>query len=244
MSGGALGLNAWLTPVCRWHSADGVHSGRWVVATSAQAPAQWRQTDWATVCAELASQAWPSVADLKQAWRTWADAQAWLASPVGSSAVVLQWHGNGERSVSQHRAELGTSLDRLALLCAADQPDPRRLTAAIHEAPVSETLWTRRWCLGGVQGHDLRWRYSGPQWEQVGLLNYLAGFASSPLDLPSAVDQVFKDVRSACKSLQCQVWSYRPLPQPLWSTPEALPDWCGELGAWRTDHPAAAPHWA
>jgi hypothetical protein len=187
---------------------------------------------------------WPSVAELRRAVRAWADARAWGAQAVGSAAAITRWEGNGERSVSQRRAEPGTSLDRMALVCEANQPEASRLQAAFHEAPVIEVLWTRRWCLHAQPSHLLRLRYSGPQWEQVGLLEYLAGFADSALSLPQATEQVLTDLRERCRSVQCQVLSVRPLPTALWSAPEAQPDWCGELGAWRTDHPCAAPTWA
>ena len=240
----AMGLTAWLTPVCRWPGDAGVQAGRWAVATSAQAPAVWSADEWAAVCASWTSTRWPSLAELRRTMRAWADARAWGAQAVGSAAAITPWDGNGERSVSARRAEFGTSLDRLALVCEAQQPEASRLQAAFHEAPVSEVLWTRRWCLNAPSSHLLRLRYSGPQWDQVGLLQYLAGFADSTLSLPQATEQVLADVRARCRSLQCQVLSVRPLPTALWSDPEALPDWCGELGAWRTDHPGAVPAWA
>jgi hypothetical protein len=240
----ALGLNAWLTPVCRWQDDAGVPAGRWAVATSAQAPARWSADEWATVCATWATAVWPSLAEFRHTVRAWADARAWGAQAVGSAAAITRWDGNGERSVSQRRAEPGTSLDRMALVCEATQPEASRLQAAFHEAPVSEVLWTRRWCLHAQPSQLLRLRYSGPQWEQVGLLQYLAGFADSALTLPLATEQVLADLRERCRSVQCQVLSVAPLPNALWSDPEAQPEWCGELGAWRTDHPCAAPTWA
>lgn len=240
----ALGLNAWLTPVCRWQDEAGLPAGRWAVATSAQAPARWSEDEWAAVCATWAAVVWPSLAEFRHTVRAWADACAWGAQAVGSAAAITRWEGNGERSVSLRRAEPGTSLDRMALVCEATQPEASRLQAAFHEAPVSEQLWTRRWCLQAQPSHLLRLRYSGPQWEQVGLLQYLAGFADSALSLPQATEQVLADLRERCRSVQCQVLSVRPLPTALWSAPEAQPDWCGELGAWRTDHPCAAPTWA
>lgn len=240
----ALGLNAWLTPVCCWQTDAGLQEGRWAVATSAQAPVGWSADEWAAVCATWAATVWPSAAELRRAVRAWADAQAWGTQAVGSAAAVSQWHGNGERSVSQRRAEPGTPLDRLALVCEAAHPDAVHLQAAFHEAPLSEQLWTRRWCLNAQPSHLMRLRYSGPQWDQVRLLQYLAGFAHSALTLPQATEQVLADLRERCRSVQCQVLSVRPLPTALWSAPEAQPDWCGELGAWRTDHPCAAPTWA
>ena len=240
----ALGLNAWLTPVCRWQDDARLPAGRWAVATSAQAPARWSADEWAAVCATWAEVVWPSGAELRRTVRAWADAHAWGIRAVGSAAAITRWEGNGERSVSQRRAEPGTSLDRMALVCEATQPEASRLQAAFHEAPVSELLWTRRWCLHAQPSHLLRLRYSGPQWEQVGLLQYLAGFADSALTLPQATEQVLADLRERCRSVQCQVLSVRPLPDVLWSDPEAQPGWCGELGAWRTDHPCAVPTWA
>jgi hypothetical protein len=90
----------------------------------------------------------------------------------------------------------------MALVCEATQPDVSRLQAAFHEAPVSEVLWTRRWCLQAQPSHLLRLRYSGPQWEQVGLLQYLAGFADSALTLPQATEQVLADLRERCERLE------------------------------------------
>lgn len=240
----ALGLNAWLTPVCRWQGDTGLKTGRWVVATSAQAPADWNADDWASICVTWAAVVWPSLAEFRHAVRAWADARAWGTQVVGGAAAITRWEGNGERSVSQRRAEPGTSLDRLALVCEASQPEALRLEAALHEAPVSEHLWTRRWCLQAQTSHLLRLRYSGPQWDQVGLLQYLAGYTNSALSLPQATERVLVDLRERCRSVQCQVLSVRPLPNALWSEPEAQPEWCGELGAWRTDHPCAAPTWA
>ena len=240
----ALGLNAWLTPVCRWQDDARLPAGRWAVATSAQAPARWSADEWAAVCATWAAVVWPSLTELRRTVRAWADAHAWGTQAVGSAAAITRWGGNGERSVSQRQAEPGTSLDRMALVCEATQPEASRLQAAFHEAPVSEQLWTRRWCLQAQPSHLLRLRYSGPQWEQVGLLQYLAGFADSALTLPQATEQVLADLREHCRSVQCQVLGVRPLPDVLWSDPEAQPGWCGELGAWRTDHPCAVPTWA
>ena len=240
----ALGLNAWLTPVCRWQDDARLPAGRWAVATSAQAPARWSADEWAAVCTTWAAVVWPSLTELRRTVRAWADAHAWGTQAVGSAAAITRWGGNGERAVSQRQAEPGTSLDRMALVCEATQPEASRLQAAFHEAPVSEQLWTRRWCLQAQPSHLLRLRYSGPQWEQVGLLQYLAGFADSALTLPQATEQVLADLREHCRSVQCQVLGVRPLPDVLWSDPEAQPGWCGELGAWRTDHPCAVPTWA
>ncbi|HEY3596631.1 MAG TPA: NADPH-dependent 7-cyano-7-deazaguanine reductase QueF [Paraburkholderia sp.] len=106
----------------------------------------------------------------------------------------------------------GLSLDRLDLDTDVYHPDPSLLKAALHEAPVEETLFSNLlksncpvtgqpdW--GSVQIH-----YVGPQIDQASLLRYIISYRNHTGFHEQCVEKMFIDVLKACQPVKLAIYA-------------------------------------
>ena len=106
----------------------------------------------------------------------------------------------------------GIDLDRLDLECTHYTPAPELLRSAIGEVPVSETLTSRLLksnCLvtGQPDWGSVQVRYSGPQIEQAGLLQYIVSFRNHNEFHEQCVERIFMDVWRRCQPTKLAVYA-------------------------------------
>ena len=104
----------------------------------------------------------------------------------------------------------GLNLDRLDLECTHYQPAPELLTAQFDEPPVSETLTSQLLksnCLvtGQPDWGSVQVRYSGPQIDQAGLLQYIVSFRNHHEFHEHCVERIFMDIWRQCRPSQLTV---------------------------------------
>ena len=128
----------------------------------------------------------------------------------------------------------GLSLDRLDIECDRYTPAPELLTAAFHETPVTETLVShllKSNCLVTNQPDwgSLQIRYSGPQIEQAGLLQYIVSFRDHNEFHEQCVERIFMDIWQRCRPLKLAVLARYTRRGGL------------DINPLRTSHPQALP---
>jgi 7-cyano-7-deazaguanine reductase len=128
----------------------------------------------------------------------------------------------------------GLNLDRLDIECTRYQPAPDLLTAAFDEQPVSETLVShllKSNCLvtGQPDWGSVQIRYSGPQIEQAGLLQYLVSFRNHNEFHEQCVERIFMDVWTRCRPVKLEVYARYTRRGGL------------DINPYRTSHPQALP---
>ena len=106
----------------------------------------------------------------------------------------------------------GIDLDRLDLECTHYTPAPELLRSAIGEVPVTETLTSRLLksnCLvtGQPDWGSVQIRYSGPQIEQAGLLQYIVSFRNHNEFHEQCVERIFMDVWRRCQPTKLAVYA-------------------------------------
>jgi 7-cyano-7-deazaguanine reductase len=106
----------------------------------------------------------------------------------------------------------GLSLDRLDVECTRYTPAPDLLRAAFDEQPVSEVLTSnllKSNCLvtGQPDWGSVQIRYSGPQIEQAGLLQYLVSFRNHNEFHEQCVERIFMDLWTRCKPAKLSVYA-------------------------------------
>ncbi len=106
----------------------------------------------------------------------------------------------------------GLNLDRLDVECTHYQPAPELLTAAFDEAPVTEVLTSnllKSNCLvtGQPDWGSVQVRYSGPQIDQAGLLQYLVSFRNHNEFHEQCVERIYTDVWARCKPIKLAVYA-------------------------------------
>jgi 7-cyano-7-deazaguanine reductase len=106
----------------------------------------------------------------------------------------------------------GLSLDRLDIECTHYTPAPELLSARSDEAPVSEVLVSellKSNCLvtGQPDWGSVQIRYSGPQIDQAGLLQYLVSFRNHNEFHEQCVERIFMDIWRRCKPLKLAVYA-------------------------------------
>jgi 7-cyano-7-deazaguanine reductase len=106
----------------------------------------------------------------------------------------------------------GLNLDRLDLECTHYQPAPELLTAQFDEPPVTETLASQLLksnCLvtGQPDWGSVQIRYSGPQIDQAGLLQYLVSFRNHNEFHEHCVERIFMDIWRQCRPSQLMVYA-------------------------------------
>jgi len=118
-----------------------------------------------------------------------------------------------EQYAKEKIAELdGLSLDRLDLDCSHYQPAPELLSAASHEAPVTETLFSnllKSNCLvtGQPDWGSISISYSGAQIDQAGLLQYIVSFRNHNEFHEHCVERIFMDIWTRCKPTKLTVYA-------------------------------------
>lgn len=106
----------------------------------------------------------------------------------------------------------GIDLDRLDLECTHYTPTPELLHSAIGDVPVTETLTSRLLksnCLvtGQPDWGSVQVRYSGPQIEQAGLLQYIVSFRNHNEFHEQCVERIFMDIWRRCQPTRLAVYA-------------------------------------
>ncbi len=172
-----------------------------------------------------------------------AEVQARLRADLSEAA----WRGSGQAATIGVRLLLpelfdrepvheldGLSLDRLDIECTRYTPAPELLTAAFDEQPVTEVLTSnllKSNCLvtGQPDWGSVQIRYSGPQIEQGGLLQYLVSFRNHNEFHEQCVERIFMDVWRQCKPTQLSVYARYTRRGGL------------DINPFRTSHPQGLP---
>jgi 7-cyano-7-deazaguanine reductase len=128
----------------------------------------------------------------------------------------------------------GLNLDRLDIECTRYQPAPELLTAQFDEAPVTETFTSQLLksnCLvtGQPDWGSVQIRYSGPQIDQAGLLQYLVSFRNHNEFHEHCVERIFMDIWHHCRPSQLTVYARYTRRGGL------------DINPFRTSHPQALP---
>ncbi|KQR50234.1 NADPH-dependent 7-cyano-7-deazaguanine reductase QueF [Acidovorax sp. Leaf160] len=128
----------------------------------------------------------------------------------------------------------GLLLDRLDVECTRYTPAPELLKAAEGEAPVTETLVShllKSNCLvtGQPDWGSVQIRYSGPQIDQAGLLQYLVSFRNHNEFHEQCVERIFMDVWTRCRPIKLAVYARYTRRGGL------------DINPLRTSHPQALP---
>ena len=106
----------------------------------------------------------------------------------------------------------GLSLDRLDIECTRYTPAPELLRADTGEPPVDEVLTSnllKSNCLvtGQPDWGSVQIRYSGPQIDQEGLLQYLVSFRNHNEFHEQCVERIFMDLWTRCKPIKLSVYA-------------------------------------
>jgi 7-cyano-7-deazaguanine reductase len=157
------------------------------------------------------------------------------------------WSGGPVRSVAGVRLLLpplfecepvkeleGLSIDRLDVDCDRYQPAPELLTAAFGEKPVEEVLTSdllKSNCLvtGQPDWGSVQIRYSGPQIDQAGLLQYIVSFRNHNEFHEQCVERIYMDIMARCKPTKLMVYARYTRRGGL------------DINPWRSSHPQLPP---
>ncbi len=128
----------------------------------------------------------------------------------------------------------GLSIDRLDVECELYQPAPQLLSAALDEKPVQETLVShllKSNCLvtGQPDWGSVQIRYSGPQIDQAGLLQYIVSFRNHNEFHEQCVERIYVDIMARCKPTKLSVYARYTRRGGL------------DINPWRTSHPQIPP---
>ena len=128
----------------------------------------------------------------------------------------------------------GLGLDRLDIECSRYTPAPELLTAAFDQTPVTETLVSHLLKSNCLVTNQPDWgsvqiRYSGPQIEQEGLLQYLVSFRNHNEFHEQCVERIFMDIWTRCRPLKLAVLARYTRRGGL------------DINPLRTSHPQALP---
>lgn len=128
----------------------------------------------------------------------------------------------------------GLNLDRLDVECTHESPTPELLTAAFGEKPVDEVLVSHllksNCLLTGQPGWgSVQIRYSGPQIDQAGLLQYIVGFRRHHDFHEQCVERIYMDIMSRCKPARLMVYARYTRRGGL------------DINPWRSSHPQLPP---
>ncbi|MFP8833064.1 NADPH-dependent 7-cyano-7-deazaguanine reductase QueF [Hydrogenophaga sp. XSHU_21] len=160
-------------------------------------------------------------------------AAVWQGGPVQA--------GVGVRLVAPDRFDAepiheldGVNLDRLDVECTRYEPAPDLLTAAFDEQPVTETLVSQLLksnCLvtGQPDWGSVQIRYSGPQIDQAGLLQYIVSFRNHNEFHEQCVERIYQDIWTRCKPARLSVYARYTRRGGL------------DINPWRSSHPQQPP---
>jgi 7-cyano-7-deazaguanine reductase len=157
----------------------------------------------------------------------------WRGAPSASSVGVRIVMPDQFEAESIQELE-GLSLDRLDVECTQYTPAPELLKAASGEQPVTETLVSnllKSNCLVTSQPDwgTVQVRYTGPQIDQAGLLQYIVSFRNHNEFHEQCVERMFMDIRARCKPVKLAVYARYTRRGGL------------DINPFRSSHPAAAP---
>lgn len=160
-------------------------------------------------------------------------AAIWHGAPVRASAGVRLLLP--DRFDAEPVQELdGLSIDRLDVECTQYQPAPQLLSAALDEQPVAETLVShllKSNCLvtGQPDWGSVQIRYSGPQIDQAGLLQYIVSFRNHNEFHEQCVERIYMDILTRCKPAKLSVYARYTRRGGL------------DINPWRSSHPQQPP---
>ena len=128
----------------------------------------------------------------------------------------------------------GLNLDRLDVECTHYQPAPERLTTVPDESAVGEVLVSnllKSNCLvtGQPDWGSVQIRYTGPQIDQEGLLQYIVSFRNHNEFHEQCVERIFMDLWTHCKPIKLMVYARYTRRGGL------------DINPLRTSHPQALP---
>jgi 7-cyano-7-deazaguanine reductase len=170
---------------------------------------------------------------VRERMRTDISAVMWHGGPVQASAGVrLLLPELFDREPVQELD--GLCLDRLDVECTQYQPAPELLSAVLHEQPVQETLVShllKSNCLvtGQPDWGSVQIRYSGPQIDQAGLLQYIVSFRNHNEFHEHCVERIYMDIMARCKPAKLMVYARYTRRGGL------------DINPWRSSHPQMPP---
>lgn len=128
----------------------------------------------------------------------------------------------------------GVSIDRLDVDCNTYHPAPELLTAALDEKPVDEVLVSdllRSNCpvTGQPDWGSVQIRYSGPQIDQAGLLQYIVSFRNHNEFHEQCVERIYMDIMARCKPARLMVYARYTRRGGM------------DINPWRSSHPQLPP---
>ena len=161
------------------------------------------------------------------------NAAIWWGGPVRASAGVRLLLPEQFDREPVHELD-GLSIDRLDVECELYQPAPQLLSAALHEQPVEETLVShllKSNCLvtGQPDWGSVQIRYSGPQIDQAGLLQYIVSFRNHNEFHEQCVERIYMDIMTRCKPAKLSVYARYTRRGGL------------DINPWRSSHPQLPP---
>jgi 7-cyano-7-deazaguanine reductase len=177
--------------------------------------------------------AFASADEVRDRIRTDISEAAWRGA-AGSSSVGVRLVLPEQFDAEPIHELDGLSIDRLDIDCDQYTPDPSLLKAAVDEKPVSETLVSnllKSNCLvtGQPDWGSVQLRYSGPQIDQGGLLQYIVSFRNHNEFHEQCVERIFMDVWTQCRPTKLAVYARYTRRGGL------------DINPFRSSHPVPAP---
>ena len=171
--------------------------------------------------------------EVRQRIRTDLSAAIWQGGPVRAS-VGLKLLAPEQFDLEPIHELDGLSLDRLDIDCSRYTPAPELLRANEQDAPVSEVLVSnllKSNCLvtGQPDWAGVQIRYTGPQIDQEGLLQYLISFRNHNEFHEQCVERIFMDIWTRCRPTKLTVYARYTRRGGL------------DINPWRTSHPGGVP---
>jgi 7-cyano-7-deazaguanine reductase len=174
-----------------------------------------------------------SADEVRERMRQDISAAIWQGGPVQTSAgvrVLLPELFECERVQELE----GLCIDRLDVECDRYEPAPDLLTAAFDEKPVEEVLMSdllKSNCLvtGQPDWGSVQIRYSGPQIDQAGLLQYIVSFRNHNEFHEQCVERIYMDIMTRCKPAKLMVYARYTRRGGL------------DINPWRSSHPQMPP---
>jgi 7-cyano-7-deazaguanine reductase len=171
--------------------------------------------------------------EVRQRLRTDLSTALWHGGPVRASIGLKLLSPELFDQEPIHELD-GLNLDRLDIDCTRYTPAPELLRTTEGEVPVSEVLVSnllKSNCLvtGQPDWASVQIRYTGPQIDQEGLLQYLISFRNHNEFHEQCVERIFMDIWTRCHPTKLTVYARYTRRGGL------------DINPWRTSHPGAVP---
>lgn len=158
---------------------------------------------------------------------------AWRGAPSAATVGVRLVLPEAFEGESMRELE-GLCLDRLDIECTRYTPAPELLRSARDEQPVEEVLTSnllKSNCLvtGQPDWGSVQIRYSGPQIDQEGLLQYLVSFRNHQEFHEQCVERIYVDIWRQCRPTRLAVFARYTRRGGL------------DINPFRASHPVALP---